>query len=1146
MHILFRESGGLDEVSVPQDLGQTPADLVVLSFSDSDLAAFAEGWRRGDGLPSLRLAQLSRLTHPVSVDQYVEATLSGARAVLVRLIGGSAYWQHGVMQVQDLARRRGIRLALLPGDGSEDARLRGFSTVDPALWSRLNRLCAQGGHEAARVALHLLAGQTAADPEPLPPVGWLDGPPTGGWIAVPLYRSWVLAGDTEPIRLMTAAFARRGVEARGIWLPSLKAPEAQAFLNAAFAARPPLAIVNTTAFSTGEPECALRSGPPVFQAIVSTAPAHLWQQDGRGLSPADLAMHVVLPEVDGRIPAQIISVKQEAATDPALQFAPLRHQPLPDRIEALVERVICWTALQPRKDARNRPASPRRSPVWGSTQSEPTPTAPASRAPHPQPTPVSHPAQGDDRDPHGLVLHKPLALVLSTYPGKPWLDAHAVGLDATASAEAILRQLAQDQSTGSQRPPDNILASPSPRPPQRDGLSPDICVPGGLAGELRHQTLDWPLADYLDALSCLPQPLQDALGDAWGPPQDDPQIDAERVRFHALRIGRHIVALQPERGRINDRETGYHDLSAPPRHAYVAFYLWLRAQGVAAIIHIGAHGTLEWLPGKAAALSATCWPEALTGPLPVIYPFIVNDPGEAAQARRRLGAVTIGHMPPPLNPSQLPEKFVNLEQMLDRYSTADGIDPARRDRLAGMIGDEARALGLFDSLGLNDAGNLDALTTLDRFVCELKESRYSDGLHVWGDSPGEWQGLMAALNGRHVTPGPSGSPWRGAGDVLPTGRNLYAVDPRALPTPEAEDKGRAMAAELIRTYLQDHGDYPAEVMIDLWGSATMRTGGEDLAMAMALAGLRALRDPGTGRVNGVEVVPLAEMGRPRIGVSLKISGLFRDSFPVLIRLFTLGCQMLARRDETRADNPYIARPYIARDVDESRVFGPRDGIYGTGIDLTAAKDQVGAAWLANGGFAHDGIGPAQPAGDALRGALGRLSAHIHTQDLPETDLLMSEDYAAHIGGIAAALGTLGRDTPLYHLDNTRAERVTLRELGAELARITWTRASARDWIAGMMRHGPRGAGEITASTQNLAAFARLTGRVPAQLFDEIARATLLDDEVVAFLRDQNPDALRALLDTLQSLRRDQLWPTRQNAILARLEELDAGFHDAGI
>ncbi len=1062
MHVVFREKGGLEESATPQDLGQSPADLAVLSFSDSDLGAFAQAWHDGrEQLPPLRLAPLARLTHPVSVDQYIEATLSGARAILVRLLGGQSYWPHGVMALQDLARRRGIRLVLLRGDGGEDAGLMGLSNVDAALWHRLNRLCAIGGVEAAAAALRLLAGgEFAAEtdplarplPEPLPEAGWL-GPQSSatklaqGWIAIPFYRAWLLAGDIAPIHALIAAFAAKGVTAQGIFLPSLKSAEAQRFLHAAFAENPPLAVVNTTAFSNGDPDCALRSGPPIFQAVLSTAEARLWAESSRGLSPADMAMHVVLPEVDGRVPAQIISVKEAGRYDPDLQIALPRHHPLPDRIAALAARVLGWCALQP------------------------------------EPAPAPAPA---------------LALVLSTYPGKPWLDAHAVGLDATLSAEAILRGLGEE--------------------------------PEALAPLLRNRTLHWPLADYRKALARLPKELRKSLRDHWGTPEEDPQIHGGAVHFHAVAQGSHLVALQPERGRIADRESGYHDLSAPPRHAYVAFYLWL-ATRVKAILHLGAHGTLEWLPGKAVAQSRTCWPEALTGALPVIYPFIVNDPGEAAQARRRLGALTLGHMPPPLKPAQLPEKFVSLEQMLDRYALADGIDPARRDRLAGMIRDEAEALGLFAELGLDPAAAPEALGSLDRFVCELKESRYTDGLHIWGAAAGEVEGLARALAGRHVPPGPSGSPWRGARDVAPTGRNLYAVDPRALPSPEAEAKGRVMAEEFIRSYLQDHGDWPQSVMIDLWGSATMRTGGEDFAMALALAGLSVLRDAGTGRVTGLEVVPLSLLGRPRIGCILKISGLFRDSFPVLIQLFTLGARMLAARVEngieTPADNPY--------GTSTARVFGPKDGVYGTGIALEESPERIGAAWLENGAFRHDGQGGAIPDAAGLRAALGGLSAHLHSQDLPETDLLMAEDYAAHIGGISAALRLLDHDAALYHLDNTREDRVTLREIGVELARITHSRAASPQWIGSMLRHGARGAGEIAASLDHLAAFARLTGRVPPHLFDAFAGATLLDDQVADFMSRENPQALARMMEILRDLRRSGHWNSRHNAVLAMLD-----------
>lgn len=1062
MHVIFREKGGLEESTTPQDLGQTPGDLVVLSFSDSDLASFAHAWRQDrDQLPSLRLAQLARLTHPVSVDQYITATLHGARFILVRLLGGRSYWDYGVMALQDLARRRGIALAFVEGDGAainlpkqNASLLAQLSTVSPDLHQRLSQLCAMGGHQAAGAALRLMAGLDAHTPAPLPEVGWLDHAPQKDWIAIPFYRSWMLAGDLQPITALIAAIERENncpgrsglaaIEARGIYLPSLKSKAAQDFLRTAFKANPPKAIINTTAFSTQDADCALRSGPPVFQAVLSTATQALWADSQRGLSPADMAMHVVLPEVDGRIPAQIISLKDTQTPDPDLQIALPHHQPLADRIQALAQRVRGWIALQ----------------------SSPNPT---------------------------------IAVVLSTYPGKPWLDAHAVGLDATQSAQAILRSLGEN--------------------------------PAPIAPRLRQETIGWPIKDYLAALALLPKELQSSLQDHWGAPQDDPQIHDDHVHFHALHQGRHLVALQPERGLIATREASYHDLSAPPRHAYVAFYLWLRGR-VQALVHLGAHGTLEWLPGKAVAQSLACWPEALTGALPVIYPFIVNDPGEAAQARRRLGAVTLGHMPPALKPAQLPEKFVSLEHMLDRYATADGIDPARRDRLAQMIRDEAEALGLFAQLGLDVSQDAQALGALDRFVCELKESRYTDGLHIWGQAVGEHEGLARALGGRHVAPGPSGSPWRGAADVMPTGRNLYAVDPRALPTPEAVEKGRLMAAEFIRTYLQDHGDWPTSVMIDLWGSATMRTGGEDFAMALALAGLTPIRDPGTGRVTGIEVLPLAEMDHPRILVTLKISGLFRDSFPVLIQLFVLGCQMLAARGpaseigETPGDNPYLA--------DTPRIFGPSDGNYGTGIALDGPRHQVAAAWLANGGFSHDGQNPSMPDQAGLAQALHSLSAHLHSQDLPESDLLMAEDYAAHIGGAAAAIEATGNKAALYHLDNTRQDRIVLRDLGAELARITHTRAGAPAWSAAMMRHGARGAAEITASLDHLAAFARLTGQVAPQLFDEIARATLLDGKVMAFFQQENPLAGARLIEIFLDLLQGGQWSTRHNEILAHL------------
>ena len=311
--------------------------------------------------------------------------------------------------------------------------------------------------------------------------------------------------------------------------------------------------------------------------------------------------------------------------------------------------------------------------------------------------------------------------------------------------------------------------------------------------------------------------------------------------FAALHRGHALVALQPERGNVSSRDADYHDLARTPRHGYVAFYLWLRAQQIDALVHIGAHGTLEWLPGKSVALSESCWPEALIGGLPVIYPFIVNDPGESAQAKRRIGAVTLGHLPPPQIASSMPAGLLRLEQLLDEYSTRrwprpGAPRPAGRPRSAP----KRRPRAIEQDLGIQrDMSAAEALTRIDRFVCDIKASQFGDGLHVYGHGAGEREGLLTALAGRRVAAGPSGSPARGRSDVLPTGRNMFSVDPRAVPSRSAHAQGVKMAEELLRRHLQDQGDWPRSLVIDLWGSATMRTAGEEFAMALHLAGLAA-------------------------------------------------------------------------------------------------------------------------------------------------------------------------------------------------------------------------------------------------------------------------------------------------------------------
>ena len=1074
MHVVFRETHGLEESAVPQDLAQSPADIVVLSFSDGDLGAFAAGWRRADTagsrLPSLRLANLTALQHPLSVDTYVEQTLAGAKGILIRLIGGRSYWSYGLQQVEQLAREKGIALAVLAADGRIDTRLDAASTIPLSTLRRLAHLCDTGGAVAAQAALAQFALAAGCYAGPVTGVRAIAD--VGGWqphdsvtcpaafalnahrprVLIVFYRSYLTAADLHPIEALHAELSTKGFDVIGLFAPSLKAPDAAGWLSRWVIAMKPAAIVNATAFSArgaSDTTPLDAADVPVFQIALATSDRAAWAGATRGLSPADLAMHVVLPEVDGRLFAGVASFKEAAARDGDLEYTRREHRADPARITAIAARIEAWTNLASKPVAEHR-----------------------------------------------------LAIVLSTYPGKAYQMAHAVGLDALASTQAILADLTQAGYA----------------------IAPE-------ASDLATSRIHWPLTEYCKALAPLPKDLREDLEQTWADPTED-------FTFTVIDHGGALVALQPERGRSEQRAEEYHDLSRCPCHTYVAFYLWLRERGTDALVHVGAHGTLEWLPGKSVALSDACWPEALTRAMPVIYPFIVNDPGEAAQAKRRIGAVTLGHVPPPLERTRTGAGLGRLEALLDEFSNADGLDPARRDRLQRDIRDKATATGLAATLGLDDAqSQADAITRIDTFVCDVKESQYGDGLHIYGrgqHGAAERTGLLSALQGKRIAPGPSGSPWRGRADVLPTGRNLYTTDPRAVPSRAAHTQGVKLADELVRRHLQDHGDYPRNLVVDLWASATMRTAGEEFAMALHLLGAEPVWDMQSDRVTGVEILPLANFDRPRIDITLRVSGLFRDAFPTLCTMFGQAIRALAARDEPADWNPFIGKPVSAR------VYGPEPGRYGLSMGDAAetytpeARLKAGQAWLSASSHAlDDGADSFDPIG--IRDRVAAADAFVHVQDLPETDLLLAADYAAHEAGFAAAQSVAGGSAALYHLDARDPTQAKARPLKEEIARVVYARAANPRWVDGMMRHGFRGGAEIAATLDHLGAFAHLASAVRPELIDLYYDATLGRDEVHAFLAEANPGALAAMQARFAALHAAGLWPTRRNSILAALD-----------
>jgi cobaltochelatase CobN len=1108
MHLLTTTSTNLDEIVEAVDLGQSPGDIVVLSFADSDLAGLAAAWEaERTALPSVRLAHLRDLRHPMSVDLWIDRVGAHAKMIVVRLLGGLDWWRYGIERLSALAREHNIALAVLPGEDRDDDRLAAASTVSRQELDALLGYFREGGRENLRALLRRLAGHAGSDLKIQPPqsvprqAGYLPGEGTVDLerlisslgttqpiVPIIFYRAMLLAADTAPIDALCAALSARGLAPAPLVVTSLKDKEAADFLRAAFARLTPVIIVTTTAFAAGgnigEPTPLDEPDVPVLQVISATTTRAAWEESPRGLGAADLAMHVVLPELDGRILAGAIAFKDPLAPQDALAFTALASRPEPDRVAMVADRIAALARLRTLTRAERR-----------------------------------------------------VAILMPDYPGTAGRNGYAVGLDVPASVLALLDDLS-DAGYGVSNAPKN----------SRDLL--DALA----AGDAR-----FPLERYRNLLAQVPAAAAARLSDAWGAPADDPDVHDGAFQFRAKQFGKLWIALPPDRGRSTERRADYHDPLLPPRHALVAFGLWLQHVAKAdALVHMGAHGTLEWLPGKAVALTTECFPEIVTGPLPVIYPFIVSNPGEAAQAKRRIAGVTIGHLPPPLVGGELSGDAHELERLVDEYAQADGLDRRRRERLARLIVETAQRSGLAREAGVGRAASSDdALRRIDAWLCDLKDLAVKDGLHVYGRTPpgvddplwqasaaAEHASLLAALDGRRVAPGPAGAPTRGRRDVLPTGRNLFTADPRTLPTPTAVDLGRLAADEVVRAHLQTHGEMLRAIVMDLWGSATLRTGGEEIAQGLALMGCRPIWEPASGRVTGVEVLPTAATGRARADVTWRISGLFRDLFPAQIALIDAAVQAVAARDEDDDENPLAHARRIGGAARLDRIFGNAPGTYGAGVEdllgRSAGTEAIGSAYLAAASHRYGGAsGDGEAAPGAFAERVGVADLLVHPSDDPGRDLLEGAEDAAFVGGFAAAAKMLGRTADLVMLDVTDPQRPRARTLSTALARIVRGRAINPRFIAGQMRHGPRGAAEFAETVDRLAAFAETTGAVSSELFDLLFDAYVADPAVRDFLLRENPDAASAIAERLDNARRRGLWHPHRNDVDAAVAALKA-------
>lgn len=1186
--------------------------LLLLSTSDTDLLSA----RAATGPVPYRLANPARL----DVAE-LPALLEGCDLVVVRLLGGIRAWEEGLEVL--LAEDQHRPVVVLTGEQAPDAQLMEQSTVPVGIAAEAHAYLAHGGpanlDQLARFLSDtvLLTGHGFEPPEPAPswgPLPWEARNETGPLIAVLYYRAHHMSGNTGFVGTLCEQIEAAGGRARPLFVASLRAPEPELIeeLRAADA------LVTTVLAAGGTKPAEASAGGddeswdagalaaldvPILQALCLTGPRSAWEENDEGLSPLDAASQIAVPEFDGRLITVPFSFKEVDEDGLPVYVAD------PERAARVAGIAVRHARL------RHIPAADKR-----------------------------------------------LALVLSAYPTKHSRIGNAVGLDTPASAVALLRRLRADgYDFGTEEVPG--LASGD-----GDELIYALIEAGGHDQEwlteeqLARNPVRIPAADYKRWYATLPQELRDSVEEHWGPPPGEMFVDRSRnpdgdIVLAALRRGNLLILIQPPRGFGENPIAIYHDPDLPPSHHYLAAYRWIAASaddggfGADAMVHLGKHGNLEWLPGKNAGLSAACGPDAALGDLPLVYPFLVNDPGEGTQAKRRVHATLVDHLVPPMARAESYGDIARLEQLLDEYAAISAMDPAKLPAIRAQIWTLIQAAKLDHDLGLearpDDDGFDDFLLHVDGWLCEVKDAQIRDGLHVLGGAPaGEarvnlvlsilrarqiWGGTSAlpglrealgldesaatrttadaaeetarglvqamedadwdpaavpgvaeghpsavadildfaarqvvprlaattdeidhavhALNGGFVPAGPSGSPLRGLVNVLPTGRNFYSVDPKAVPSRLAWETGQALADSLLERYRDDNGDWPQSVGLSLWGTSAMRTSGDDVAEALALLGVRPVWDDASRRVNGLEPVGLAELGRPRIDVTLRISGFFRDAFPHVIGLLDDAVRLVAGLDEPAESN--FVRAHAQADLAEhgderratTRIFGSRPGTYGAGLlQLIDSRDWRTDADLAEvytvwGGYAYGRGLEGRPARDEMETAYKRIAVAAKNTDTREHDIADSDDYFQYHGGMVATVKALkGKAPEAYIGDSTRPETVRTRTLVEETSRVFRARVVNPRWIEAMRRHGYKGAFELAATVDYLFGYDATTGVVADWMYDKLAQTYVLDPENRDFLQEANPWALHGIAERLLEAESRGMWEKPDAETLAALRQ----------
>jgi cobaltochelatase CobN len=1153
--------------------------LRLLTTADTEiLAAAAAVARLPDGFPEVRCANPATAADPATL---VDELTDGARVVVCRILGGRRGWSDGFDLLRSRCAQRGIALLALGGEAEPDAELTGLSLAPAGAVAQAGEYLRHGDVDNIEQLLRFLAdtflleGYGFEAPRELPDVGvWRrDAAPDGGpTVGLCFYRSHYLTGNTQFAEAFCDALKHAGGGVFAIWSYTLRRDQ-QGRVPALELLAGEVDAVVVTMLATGgsgaadewDASALAALDVPVIQAVCATTSRAAWEASDSGLMPLDAATQVAIPEFDGRLLGGVISFKERDSRDSGVGAAVARYVADPERCARVAGLAVRHARL------RRTAAEKRR-----------------------------------------------VAVLLTAFPTKHARVGMAVGLDTPASALALLDALAQDGMRVE-------------RPFQHgDQLMHALIAAGGHDPEfltdeqLASSPLRLPVADYLRFYGQLPARLRESIEARWGPPPGDQFVDGDEFVIAGLELGNVLVAIQPPRGwgeGAGGSASLYHDPQLPPTHHYLACYRWLQETWRAdAIVHLGKHGTLEWLPGKMLALSAACAPDAALGEMPLVYPFVVNDPGEGVQAKRRAHAVIVDHLVPPMMRAETYDELAALETLLDDYARLEVLDPSKLPALAARIWSAVERANLQADLGIEERpDDLGALVGhIDGYLCEIKDIQVKDGLHVLGRAPeGEQlRGLLAAilhlerehdeqlerldregwrleaaahpdpeverklrlactkivpairqapdelaavvraLRGRHVLAGPSGSPTRGRPDVLPTGRNFYSVDPRALPSELSWEVGQRLAEALLQRHRRDAGELPQMVGLVLWGTSAMRTQGDDVAEVLALLGVRPLWHPESRRVTGIEVVPLAQLGRPRIDVAIRISGFFRDAFPHLVALLDDAVAAVAALEEppeenfvaahARADAERLAvelggAPAWRRAT--ARVFGSRPGSYGAGLaQLLETSDWRGDADLAQvyeawGGYAYGRGLDGRAVPEAMRDCLARIEVAVKNVDNREHDILDSDEYYQYHGGMVATVRALtGRQPRAYIGDSSDPSQVHARSLAEEARRVFRARVANPRWIASMVRHGYKGAAELSATVDYLFGYDATTGVVDDWVYEQVARRYALDRDVAEFMSRSNPWAARAIAERLLEAAGRGLWAAPGEDTLGALRE----------